>query len=305
MSYNYLGQKKKLWMIISGLLMVPAVFALVYWGLPLGIDFRGGAQLELKFATEQQQSELKEKISSYPEARGVTITETEGGAFIIRILPISEEDHKKILTQVRDDFGEFTEQQFQSVGPSVSRDLTQKAVIAVVIASLLIVLYLTYSFRGVSYPVNSWRFGVVAIIALLHDLVIAVGIFAILAHFLGYEVDSSFITAVLTIMGFSVHDTIVVFDRIRENLSKSGSVTSDEFEQIADRSIAETLNRSIATSLTVLFTLTALLLIGGESIRGFIATLLVGILVGTYSSIFTATPLLVIWQQWLTRKLTK
>jgi len=305
MSLIFLGQKKKLWMIISGLLMIPAIFALIYWKLPLGIDFQGGAQLELKFAKEQKQSELKEKISNYPEARGVTITETEGDTYIVRVLPISEEEHKKILAKVKNDFGEFTEQQFQSVGPSVSRDLTQKAIIAVIIASLLIVLYLAYSFRGLTYPVSSWRFGVVAVIALLHDLVISVGIFAILAHYLGYEVDSSFITAVLTIMGFSVHDTIVVFDRIRENLSKSGSVSSEEFEQIADRSISETLNRSIATSLTVLFTLTALLLIGGESIRGFVATLLVGILVGTYSSIFTATPLLVIWQQWLARKLTK
>lgn len=277
--------------------MIPGIIALSVWKLPLGIDFRGGAQFELKFDKAPTQEALKQKITSYPEARGVTVTTAEGESFIVRVLPISEGEYKEISKKLETDFGTYTEKQFQSVGPSVSKDLTRKAITAVVIATLLIILYLAYSFRGVSHPVSSWRFGLVAAVALLHDLLISIGVFAILAHYFNYEVDSSFITAMLTIMGFSVHDTIVVFDRIRENLTKNRVATAAEFEQVADDSLGETLNRSIATSLTVIFTLSALAILGGESIRGFVVTLLVGIFIGTYSSIFTATPLLVLWQQ--------
>ncbi len=297
MTYRFLGRKKILWLAISVAIMIPGIIALSVWKLPLGIDFRGGAQFELKFDKTPTQEALKQKITSYPEARGVTVTTAEGESFIVRVLPISEGEYKEISKKLETDFGTYTEKQFQSVGPSVSKDLTRKAITAVVIATLLIILYLTYSFRGVSHPVSSWRFGLVAAVALLHDLLISIGVFAILAHYFNYEVDSSFITAMLTIMGFSVHDTIVVFDRIRENLTKNRVGAAAEFEQVADNSLGETLNRSIATSLTVIFTLSALAILGGESIRGFVVTLLVGIFIGTYSSIFTATPLLVLWQQ--------
>lgn len=297
MTYRFLGKKKILWLAISVAIMIPGIIALSVWKLPLGIDFRGGAQFELKFDKTPTQEALKQKITSYPEARGVTVTTAEGESFIVRVLPISEGEYKEISKKLETDFGTYTEKQFQSVGPSVSKDLTRKAITAVVIATLLIILYLAYSFRGVSHPVSSWRFGLVAAVALLHDLLISIGVFAILAHYFNYEVDSSFITAMLTIMGFSVHDTIVVFDRIRENLTKNRVGAAAEFEQVADDSLGETLNRSIATSLTVIFTLSALAILGGESIRGFVVTLLVGIFIGTYSSIFTATPLLVLWQQ--------
>jgi preprotein translocase subunit SecF len=297
MTYRFLGKKKILWLAISVGIMIPGIIALSVWKLPLGIDFRGGAQFELKFDKTPTQEALKQKITSYPEARGVTVTTAEGESFIVRVLPISEGEYKEISKKLETDFGTYTEKQFQSVGPSVSKDLTRKAITAVVIATLLIILYLAYSFRGVSHPVSSWRFGLVAAVALLHDLLISIGVFAILAHYFNYEVDSSFITAMLTIMGFSVHDTIVVFDRIRENLTKNRVGAAAEFEQVADDSLGETLNRSIATSLTVIFTLSALAILGGESIRGFVVTLLVGIFIGTYSSIFTATPLLVLWQQ--------
>lgn len=297
MTYRFLGKKKILWLAISVAIMIPGIIALSVWKLPLGIDFRGGAQFELKFDKTPTQEALKQKITSYPEARGVTVTTAEGESFIVRVLPISEGEYKEISKKLETDFGTYTEKQFQSVGPSVSKDLTRKAITAVVIATLLIILYLAYTFRGVSHPVSSWRFGLVAAVALLHDLLISIGVFAILAHYFNYEVDSSFITAMLTIMGFSVHDTIVVFDRIRENLTKNRVGAAAEFEQVADDSLGETLNRSIATSLTVIFTLSALAILGGESIRGFVVTLLVGIFIGTYSSIFTATPLLVLWQQ--------
>lgn len=301
---RFLGTKKKWWLIISALIMVPGIIALIVWKLPLGLDFKGGALMEVSFTERSvNEQELRERIKSYPEARGAVVSKIESEIYSIKVLPITESEHKEIITKLNTDFGQTTETQFQSVGPSVSRDLTVKAIRAIVMAAVLIILYLAYAFRAVAFPVSSWRFGVVAVVALLHDLVITVGVFAILAHFFKFEVDSTFITALLTVMGFSVHDTIVVFDRIRENLIKNRASSSLEFETVADQSLGETLNRSLATSLTVIMTLTALTILGGESVRAFVVTLLVGIFVGTYSSIFTATPLLVLWQQRVFRRL--
>lgn len=296
MKLQFLGRKKTWWLSISAAIMIPGIVALIIWKLPLGIDFKGGALFELQFSQPQTQAVVQSTIEQYPEAKGTVVTQLQNGDYSVKILPITEDDHQKILGELQKSFGPVTEVQFQSVGPSVSKDLTTKAIQAIVIAAVLIILYLAYAFRAVSNPVSSWRFGVIAVVALLHDLLITVGVFAIVAHFLHYEVSSDFITALLTVMGFSVHDTIVVFDRIRENLIHNRSTNSVEFEALADQSLAETLNRSLATSLTVIITLTALTLIGGESIRPFVVTLLIGITIGTYSSIFTATPLLTLWQ---------
>lgn len=298
---RFLGKRKRIWFTLSIALFAIAAAALIYYRLPLGIDFQGGAQIEVSLEKQIEEGELREKISQYPGARGVIVTKTGENSFIIRMLPITDAEHQEINKKLQEDFGTVTEKQYQLVGPSVSQDLTRKAIIAVVLAAIMIIIYLAYSFRGVSYPVSSWRFGVIAVIALLHDLLITIGVFAVLAHFFHFEVDASFITALLTVMGFSVHDTIVVFDRVRENLIR-GRDGAYDFEQVADESLAQTLNRSLATSLTVIFTLTALVVLGGESIRAFVVTLLVGITVGAYSSIFTATPLLVVWQQRATRR---
>ncbi|MEX1051978.1 MAG: protein translocase subunit SecF [Patescibacteria group bacterium] len=297
MIYRFLGRKKFWWLLISGLIMLPGVVSLFVWKLPLGIDFRGGGAAEWQFNQPISEDELRDTLANQGQLKGVTVSRAGENSVFVKFLPAEVGEYQASLTGVREKFGEVTEVKFENVGPSVSQDLTRKAIIAVIVASLFILLYLAYSFRGVSYPVSSWRFGTVALIALLHDLVISVGAFSILAHFFGYEVDSSFITALLTIMGFSVHDTIVVFDRIRENLAHKPVESAEEFEKIADDSLSQTLNRSIGTSLTVIFTLTALLLLGGESIRAFVVTMLVGITVGTYSSIFTATPILTLWQQ--------
>lgn len=294
-SYLFLGRKKKLWFGISIGLFVVGVAFLVIWKLPLGIDFRGGAQIDLSFDKPVGESELREKIATYPGVNALVVTKTDQTTLTLRMLPITSAEHQEVIKKIGEEFGPVTEKQYQLVGPSVSRDLTRKAIIAVVLASLFIIFYLAYAFRAVTFPASSWRFGVVAVVALLHDLVITAGTFAILAHFFHFEVDASFITALLTVMGFSVHDTIVVFDRVRENLLKHKGENIN-FEAIADMSLGQTLNRSLATSLTVIFTLTALTIMGGESIRGFVVTLLVGIVIGTYSSIFTATPLLAVWQ---------
>ncbi|MEK7160411.1 MAG: protein translocase subunit SecF, partial [Patescibacteria group bacterium] len=174
------------------------------------------------------------------------------------------------------------------------RELTEKALWAIGMASIAIVCYLAYAFRKVPAPLSGWKFGVCAVTALIHDVIVVTGIFSLLGHYLNVEVDSLFVTALLTIIGFSVHDTIVVFDRIRENMRK---MSGKSFAVIVNDSILQTLRRSINTSLTVIFTLLALLFFGGESIRWFIAALLVGIISGTYSSIFNAVPLLVVWEE--------
>lgn len=303
--YHFLGKRKYLWFIVSLIIMLPGIVSLFVWKLPLGIDFKGGAQIEMKFEKTISTDELRQKLSGYPGVSGLSVSSNQGGTYDIRMLQITDDQHQQILQQLNKDFGSVTEESYQLVGASVSKDLARKAIIAVVLASIMIILYLAYSFRTVTHPVSSWRFGVTAVVALLHDLLITAGAFSILAHFLHWEVDASFITALLTVMGFSVHDSIVVFDRIRENLINYKSAVEHNFERIADESLSQTLNRSLATSLTVIFTLVALTVLGGASIRPFVATLLAGITIGTYSSIFTASPLLAVWQERAMRANTK
>jgi len=191
-------------------------------------------------------------------------------------------------------FKDVREQEFETIGPVIGQETALNALKAILFASVLIVLYITWSFRQVPKPASSFRFGICAIIALIHDVLVVLGVFAVLGHFLGVEIDSLFVTAILTVIGFSVHDTIVVFDRIRENLKRLGS---SNFAQTANDSVIQTIDRSLNTSLTVFLVLLALLLFGGESIRWFVVALLIGIISGTYSSVFTASPLLVLWQE--------
>lgn len=183
----------------------------------------------------------------------------------------------------------------ETVGPVIGKETTINAVKSVGLAVLAIVCYIAYAFRTIPKPYSSWKFGVSAVIALLHDVLVVVGVFSLLGHFMNVEIDSLFVTALLTVIGFSVHDTIVVFDRIRENLSRMSPKIS--FSDVANESILQTLRRSIMTSLTVLFTLLSLIIFGGESIRWFVVALFIGIFSGTYSSIFNAAPLLVVWEE--------
>lgn len=183
----------------------------------------------------------------------------------------------------------------ETVGPVIGKETTQRAIVALATASLAIILYIAYAFREIPSPHSSWRFGICAVLALIHDVLVVVGIFSFLGYWQNVEVDSLFVTALLTIIGFSVHDTIVVFDRIRENLQKTAGKAS--FDEVVSTSVWQTLARSLSTSLTVIFTLLALVLFGGESIRWFTVALLIGIVSGTYSSVFTAAPLLVFWEE--------
>jgi len=296
---NIIGLRK-IWYLISAVLILPGLIALFLWGLKPGIDFRGGTLLEVKFSKNISVEQIKNNLNEL-NLPSLTIQTTSQDTYLIKTGLINQETHLKINDRLAK-IGENQELRFETVGPTVSNDLTRKAILAVILASLAIIFYIAFAFRQVPRPANSWRFGVCAVLALVHDLAFVIGLWAILGHFLGYEIDSLFITGLLTIMGFSVHDTIVVFDRIRENLRKHPSV---EFGENVNNSIIQTLNRSLNTSLTVLIVLAALYFLGGVTLQHFVLMLLVGIAIGTYSSIFNAAAFLVTWQGWSMNRLTK
>lgn len=290
--------KKNIYFAISLLVMVPGIVALFLWGLQLSIDFTGGTRLQYHIASENAQK-AKSELQKIIQLTGGTlvgpIQNTQKDVYTIRMKSVNKTQYQNIQKLLSARYPTGREISFETVGPVIGSETTVNAFKAVGVAILLIVLYIAWSFRGVPKPASSWRFGVCTVVALLHDVIVLVGIFAILGHFYGVEIDSLFITAVLTVIGFSVHDTIVVFDRIRENLRKMGNVS---FGTVVNESIVQTLNRSLNTSLTTLLVLFTLFLFGGESIRWFVVALLIGILSGTYSSIFNAAPLLVVWENW-------
>lgn len=281
----HLMRYKLVFFIFSVLMILPGLYYLVTSGLKLGIDFTGGALLEYKFEKQVNVDELR--------LYGA-ITPTDSNTYIIRTHPQEGEQLNNLKKELENKFGKFEARREENVGPVIGNELKQKAMVALGLACLFIVLYIAFAFRKVPKPASSWRFGISAIVALIHDVLIVLGLFAIFGKFYSVEVDVLFVTALLTIIGFSVHDTIVVFDRIRENLPK---FLSRKFSDIADISITQTLARSLNTSLTVVFVLVALLIFGGESIRWFVAALLIGIISGTYSSIFNATALLAYWEE--------
>jgi preprotein translocase subunit SecF len=290
---NIIG-RRKWWYTISILLIVPGVISLCVWGLRLGIDFKGGVEDTVSGNVDTAKILVFAKEDGF---RDVTFVSAGGGDTIIRFLdPTPDAKHeanhqifKKQIAVVG-----LTEQSYSSIGPSVSSDIARNAIFSLLAASIAIVLYVAFAFRNAPQPVSPLSFGVMAIAALLHDSLFVLGVFSLLGHFAGVEIDALFVTAILTVIGFSVHDTIVVFDRIRENLRRERG----EFETIVNHSILETLVRSINTSLTVLLTLLALFLFGGASIHLFILALILGIASGTYSSIFNASPLLVSWHNY-------
>jgi len=286
--------KYKVWYVVFSLLVIiPGLYFLLTSGLRLGIDFTGGALLEYKLERPATAEQLKQVITEKGVEVGQILT-SGNNTYIIRTKPIEQEKINAIKLTLSQKFGKVEERRQEFVGPLIGAELKQKTLIALLISSVVIVLYIAFSFRKIPKPASSWRFGIAAIIALIHDILVVVGTFAILGKFFGVEIDTLFVTALLTVIGFSVHDTIVVFDRIRENLRK---YTGKKFIDVANLSVVQTLGRSLNTSLTVIFVLLALLLFGGETIRWFVAALLIGIISGTYSSIFNATALLVWWEE--------
>ena len=284
-------KRRYLYFTISLIVIIPGLIALLVWGFPLAIDFTGGSLLDVTFSG--QAPEPAQILAVYDQfGLGDSQVQTSGvHEVIIRSKDMTEDLKTEIVNSMQQKFNQtITVQSFETVGPSIGREVATRAAEAVGLAAVGIMVYITYAFRGVPH---AFRYGVAAIIAMLHDVAVVVGVEAILGHFLGWEVDSLFLTALLTVIGFSVHDTIVVFDRIREN---SNIYRRLPYETVVNHSVVQTLDRSINTQLTVMFTLLALVLFGGVTIRHFVVTLLVGVFSGTYSSIFNASPILVVWE---------
>jgi preprotein translocase subunit SecF len=287
---NILG-KRYLFFGLSLLIIIPGLILLFARGLPLSVDFKGGSLLEVSFANESPAP--ADIIAVYQEAdiKDVQVRTSETGTYIIRSQFLENETRDALLEALTEKIGELTVVRFDNVGPSIGEQVTSRGTLAVAVSSLLVVLFIGWSFRGVQ---NAFRYGICAILAMIHDVAIIFSITAFGSLLLGWEIDSLFLTALLTVIGFSMQDTIVVFDRIRENASTYRRL---DFETLVNHSIVQTLQRSINTQLmTVEFLLLALILFGGVTLQEFASVLLIGLLSGTYSSIFIAAPILVLWE---------
>jgi len=282
---------KNIFMGATLLLVLASLFTIFSYGLNLGIDFKGGSILELEY---------KDKVATVEEVKGalraldlgeILVQPFGGQGVLLRLRDITEVEHNNILKAL----SPAEEKRFSSIGPVLGSELKRKSFVGISLVVLGIVLYIAFAFRGVSHPVKSWKYGLVAVATLLHDVIVPTGFYALLGKLYGYEVDLLFVTSLLAILGFSIHDTIVVFDRIRENLKLA---ISKDFSQTVGVSISETMARSINTSLTTLLVLFSLYFFGGDSTRNFALVLSVGIVAGTYSSIFLASPLLVSIERW-------
>jgi preprotein translocase subunit SecF len=283
-------ERKSWYFILSGLLIVPGLVFLLLGGLKPGIEFKGGTLLDARFDAPPTVSAVQDFMGTLGHGEAKT-TVAEGGRIEIRTFEMKPEEIVKTTGALQDKFG-TAKIDPSTVSPSFSEELIQNSVRSIALASILIVLLIAWAFR--SFGWGAFRYGIAAIIALLHDAAFVLGFFAILGFFFNVEIDSLFVTAVLTIIGFSVHDTIVVFDRIRENLRLN---PGEALNPVINFSIMQTLTRSIITSLTVVLTLLALFLFGGFSVRNFALALLVGIISGTYSSIFNASQIISLWQE--------
>ncbi|GMU25490.1 MAG: protein translocase subunit SecF [Candidatus Uhrbacteria bacterium] len=283
---------RAVWYALSGLLFAGSFFSLAVYGLNFGIDFTGGSLLALRFEERPATLEIERMLQPYDT--GKVIIQPVGDTDVnIRSKSLNEETHQNIISAFQDQYPNVTELRFDSIGPSVGAELRSKSLWALAISFGLILVYIAYAYRKVSVPVQNWKYGVITLITALHDVVIPLGVFSLLGKFAGVEVGTPFVVAVLTVLGYSINDTIVVFDRIRENLHR----LSGRFEEIVGASLTQTYVRSLNTSLTTLFAIVAVYLFGGESLRNFALTFIIGVIAGTYSSIFISSPLLVTWQK--------
>lgn len=287
---------KYTYIIISSTLLIASIVFLVIWGLKLGIDFTGGTTFTYTVNRSININQIQSYLTSqYSQS---TIIKENVNTYQVEVPPLSQSQLSKLQRDIYQKFNLGKAQSITTIGPTIGSQLRNDAIYSIIIVMIGIILYIAWAFREVPKPANSLIFGSSAILAMIHDTVIVLGAFAILGHFLGAPVDTLFITAVLTVIGFSVHDTIVVFDRIRENLLKK---EVSDFANTVNNSLMQTLNRSLNTSFTVLLVLVALFMLGGITIRWFAVALLIGIFSGTYSSIFVASQLLVIYYEYKDR----
>lgn len=288
----------KIFFIFSLVLTAAALTAAFYFGLDFSSDFKGGSLLEIKFSQRPEISSLQDFFRDRADKLGgeAGVSSLGEDSVIVRLKEINEETHQQILSSLKSSFGELEEKRFSSIGAVIGQELKSKSATAIILVLLLIIIYIAFVFRRLSRTLSPWSMGVAAVVALAHDVFIPVGVFALLGHYYGVEISTIFVAAVLTIFGYSVADTVVVFDRIRENILRFGA--KEKLVVIAHRSVMQTLMRSLNTTFTTLLSLVAIYFFGGETIRYFSLALIIGIFLGAYSSIFVATPMLV----WLSKK---
>lgn len=293
-------QKRNWLYAFSIAVLIPGIISLFVFGLKQSIDFTGGSRLTTMFTGSRPEGPVAARVIT-DLGFGTAVAQTAGEKNMVINLPdITNDERQKVLDTLNSTYNGVTEKSFETIGPTVGRELLKRSLTSIIIVLIAIILYISWAFRKVGVgPVPSWVYGASAVIALAHDILIVVGIFSILGHYAHIEVDSLFVTALLTVLGFSVHDTIVVFDRVRERLLIGSEST---FEETVNVSLNQTLIRSLNTSLTTLLVLSALYLFGGITIRNFVLALLIGIASGTYSSIFVASPLLVSYDNWKHRR---
>ena len=290
-------KKRNIFFIFSGSIILIGIISLFLWQLNLGIEFTGGSLSEIKFSQKIPSLKEVKAVLEKDNLHSLIVQPTGKDSFILRFQETDEKTHQKVLEDLRNfatkQGSKLEEKRYDSIGPIIGEELKRKTLWAIILSLIAIISYIAWAFRKVSWPVASWKYGVVAVITLFHDILIVVGIFSLLGRFFNIEVGVPFVAALMTILGYSVNDTIVIFDRIRENLSRAQKET---FEEIVEKSVRQSYTRSINTSLTTIIVLLAVFFFGGETIRDFVLALIIGISFGTYSSLFIASPLLVVWE---------
>ena len=297
MTFNF-TKYSTLYYIISGILIVATIVSLFMFGLKFGIEFVGGSNMEVQFQSDRPSNEAISSALQSFNLGDITVQPTGTTGAILQFKGVDEATHQQILTALNK-LSPSTEKSFEYIGPSIGQELRNSTEVAILLALVAITLYIAFAFRKVSKPVSSWKYGITSLIALFHDVLIPIGVFSILGHFYNIEITIPIVAALLTILGFSVHDTIVIFDRIRENILRRGM---GQFEDTVNWSLTQTLGRSISTVVTVEFVLISLFFLGGETLKWFALALIVGITSGAYSSIFIASPLLVSWYKWSAKR---
>lgn len=294
---------RKIYYALSGAIIIASIFVLAKWGLKLGVDFTGGSLMEVEYKMDRPANDLIKEVLKSQGIDDITVQPSGEKVAIIRFKDVDEKIHQQILAKLKGDKPDsLLEKSFTSVGPTIGSEMKTKSIWAIFFVLVIIVSYIAIAFRKVSFPLSSWKYGIATLIALFHDVIIPLGVFAALGKFYKTEIDVAFIAAILTVLGYSVHDTIIVFDRIRENLQKFSKM---EFEEIVNKSLNQTFLRSLNTSLTVILVLLAIYFFGGQTIHNFALVLLIGVAAGTYSSIFIASPVLISWLNWDKRGIVK
>jgi len=295
MKFNFL-KYKKIYYIFSGALAIGSLVCLLLFGLKFGIDFLGGSILEVDFEKRPDNSVIQDKLKDLNLGEIILQPTGEKGV-ILKLRDISEETHQEILKRL-DDVSGVQELRFESIGPVIGKELRQKTIILIIISLAALLIYIAISFRKVSFPFSSLQFGVISIAALILDILILMGVFAALGNFYNIQFGIPIVTAFLTILGYTINDKVIVFDRVRENISRTRGV---DIGSLVDRSLNEILLRSLSTGACSLLVLFFIFFLGGQTIKYFALTLIIGIIVGTYSSLFLASPLLVEWTKWRKR----